>query len=99
MRAVVVFSPQGSDVMLRGIGYLDGNGRATEKARRRWWQDEGGANVNAQVRWIVVTIGPTTRDHLRDTFGVEPDVCAEKPSPEGLRRGVEAFLREKNVTV
>ncbi|KAK5942375.1 hypothetical protein PMZ80_004938 [Knufia obscura] len=99
VRAVVVFSPQGSDVMLRGIGYLDGNGRATEKARRRWWQDEGGANVNAQVRWIVVTIGPTTRDHLRDTFGVEPDVCAEKPSPEGLRRGVEAFLREKNVTV
>lgn len=97
VRVVVVFSPQGSDVMLRGIGYLDENGRPTEIARKRWWRDAGGESGHA--RWIVVTIGPTTGDYLRDRCGVEPDACAEKPSPEGLRKAIEEFLRQKNVAV
>lgn len=99
-RVVVVFSPQGSDVMLRGIGYLDENGQVTERARRRWWEggDRGGGSTeDEQPRWIITTIGPTTRDYLRDTFGVEPDVCAAKPSPQGLKDGIEEFLRRIDV--
>ncbi|KAK5099486.1 hypothetical protein LTR70_002387 [Exophiala xenobiotica] len=97
VRVVVVFSPQGSDIMLRGIGYLDENARPTERARKRWWQDGGAANGHA--RWVVVTIGPTTRDYLRDRCGIEPDASAEKPSPEGLRKEIEEFLNQKNVTL
>lgn len=40
---------------------------------------------------FVATIGPTTRDHLRSKFGFEPDVCAEKPSPEGVAGGIARF--------
>ncbi|EXJ94648.1 hypothetical protein A1O1_03044 [Capronia coronata CBS 617.96] len=47
--------------------------------------------------FVVVTIGPTTRDHLRDKFGFEADVCAAKPSPQGVGEGVEAFLRGKGL--
>ena len=43
----------------------------------------------------VATIGPTTRDFLRNCFGYEPDVCAEKPSPEGVEMGIRAFLKDK----
>ncbi|EPE34364.1 HemD-like protein [Glarea lozoyensis ATCC 20868] len=39
----------------------------------------------------IITIGPTTRDFLRDEFGFEPDVCAGRPSPEGLMEGIEGF--------
>ncbi|CAG8025402.1 unnamed protein product [Penicillium olsonii] len=44
-------------------------------------------------RVFVATIGPTTRDHLRDEFGFEADVCAEKPSPEGVLEGIERFMK------
>ncbi|KAJ5564464.1 Tetrapyrrole biosynthesis uroporphyrinogen III synthase [Penicillium frequentans] len=41
---------------------------------------------------FVATIGPTTRDYLRNTFGFEADVCAEKPSPEGVVEGIRRFM-------
>lgn len=41
---------------------------------------------------FVATIGPTTRDYLRNTFGFEADVCAEKPSPEGVDEGIRRFM-------
>jgi uroporphyrinogen-III synthase len=93
---VVVFSPQGCESMLRGVGFLDGEGRVSETARRRW---EDGASVREGdgLRFVIATIGPTTRDHLRDKFGFEPDVCAKKPSPEGLGKGVREFLVEKGL--
>ncbi|KAK6850906.1 Uroporphyrinogen-III synthase [Apiospora arundinis] len=40
---------------------------------------------------FIATIGPTTRDYLKRTFGYEPDVCAEKPSPEGIWEGITRF--------
>lgn len=82
MRWVVVFSPTGCDVMLRGLGLLD---ETTGKAKQPA-QDE-------KSRTWVATIGPTTRDYLKTTFGFEPDVCAEAPSPEGIRSGIVEFLR------
>jgi len=43
----------------------------------------------------IATIGPTTRDYLRTEFGYEPDVCAEKPSPEGIEEGIKMFMQEQ----
>ncbi|KAG7121005.1 Uroporphyrinogen-III synthase like protein [Verticillium longisporum] len=78
-RWVVVFSPTGCDSLLRGLGLLDdASGRARPAEAR-------------DGRTYVATIGPTTRDYLRRTFGFEPDVCAATPSPEGVRRAIVDF--------
>ncbi|KAK2034379.1 uroporphyrinogen-III synthase HemD [Colletotrichum zoysiae] len=82
-RCVVVFSPTGCDSMLRGLGLLD---ESTGKAKR-----DGGE----ERKTFIATIGPTTRDYLRRTFDFEPDVCAEEPSPEGVKSGIIEFL-ERN---
>ena len=80
-RWVVVFSPTGCESMLRGLGLLeDGEDKvAVNTARRK------------DGKTYIATIGPTTRNYLRDTFGFEPDVCAEKPSPEGILEGIQSF--------
>ncbi|PVH87843.1 uroporphyrinogen-III synthase-like protein [Cadophora sp. DSE1049] len=84
MRWVVVFSPTGCEAMLRALGRLDpetGKVRAVELSESR--------------STYVATIGPTTRDFLRNCFGYEPDVCAEKPSPEGVELGIRTFLKNQ----
>ncbi|KAF2088518.1 tetrapyrrole biosynthesis, uroporphyrinogen III synthase, partial [Saccharata proteae CBS 121410] len=79
---VVVFSPTGCRVMLECLGLLDGEtGRAKE--------GEGSRKRDTRI----ATIGPTTRDFLVRKFGFEPDVCAPKPSPEGVGEAIEAFER------
>lgn len=40
---------------------------------------------------LIVTIGPTTRDHLRIKYSVEPDAVAEVPSPEGVGEAIRRF--------
>lgn len=80
---VVVFSPQGCEAMLNGIG----------------WLDEKSGNFNAGLREVmsgpmktqIATIGPTTRDYLKQELGFEPDVCAEKPSPEGVGEAIQGW--------
>lgn len=83
MRWVVVFSPTGCEAMLRALGRLDpetGKARGDDRKERSTY---------------VATIGPTTRDFLRNSFGYEPDVCAEKPSPEGVEAGIRLSLKNK----
>lgn len=76
---IVVFSPTGCDAMLRGLGLLDeATGKAKPKDPRR--------------TRFVATIGPTTRNYLKKTFDFDADVCAEKPSPEGVLEGIKHFL-------
>jgi uroporphyrinogen-III synthase len=75
---IVVFSPTGCDVMLRTLGLIRGDTSPVPFAGRK--------------RCYIATIGPTTRDHLRANFGIEPDVCAERPSPEGLGASIEQFI-------
>ena len=62
---------------------------------------DSGSNQNPGPRsprsYIIATIGPTTRDFLNTTFGFETDVCAERPSPQGVRDGIVEFLREKGI--
>ena len=81
VRWVVVFSPTGCEAMLRALGMLD---TATGKACK--------SKLEAKNKTYVATIGPTTRDFLRNKFGFEPDVCATKPSPEGVEEGIKAFM-------
>ncbi|KAJ4412024.1 hypothetical protein N0V82_008903 [Gnomoniopsis sp. IMI 355080] len=81
MTWIVVFSPTGCDAMLKGLGMLDettGKARPKDPARTRF----------------VATIGPTTRNYLQRTFQFEPDVCAEKPSPEGVLEGIKQFVSQ-----
>jgi uroporphyrinogen-III synthase len=79
---VVVFSPSGCQAMLESLGLLDA---ATGKAK-----------ATADQRDILIaTIGPTTRDYLKHEFGFTPDVCAEKPSPEGIAEGIRAFIERR----
>jgi uroporphyrinogen-III synthase len=76
-RWVVVFSPTGCDSMLRGLGLLD---PVTGKFKQSPDSRDG--------KTFIATIGPTTRQHLVSMFDFEPDVCAEKPSPEGVLQGI-----------
>lgn len=91
-RIVVVFSPQGVETMLRTIGFLDSAGKATEQASKRWCHD--GSMATRGIRWVIVTIGPTTRAFLKDGFGIEPEVCATRPNPQSLRADIHDFLKQ-----
>lgn len=77
---VVVFSPSGCEGMLRvlGLGPFD--------------RDDGADGGAEKRRVFIATIGPTTRDYLRERFGFEADVCAERPSPEGVGEGIRRFM-------
>lgn len=77
---VVVFSPAGCENMLKGIGFLDGEGRV-----------RSGEDMPEQQRVRVATIGPTTRDCLIE-LGFTPHVCAEQPSPEGVLNGIVRYM-------
>ncbi|KAL1844117.1 hypothetical protein VTJ49DRAFT_4969 [Mycothermus thermophilus] len=80
-RWVVVFSPSGCDSMLKVLGLID---EATGKAKLK----------QPDRTTLIATIGPTTRDHLVQTLGYEPEVCAEQPTPEGVWRGILRFSQD-----
>lgn len=76
---VVVFSPTGCQAMLESLGLLDpAKGKATPSSA-------------TSRNTLIATIGPTTRDYLVQEFGFSPDVCAPKPSPEGVAEGIRAW--------
>lgn len=87
---VVVFSPTGCDAMFRVLGF-----EATTEERRSGEDRFPGLPPGKEV--FVATIGPTTGDHLRMKYRFEPDVVADRPSPEGLGRGIEEFMAERCV--
>ncbi|MDI1485469.1 MAG: uroporphyrinogen-III synthase [Ramalina farinacea] len=84
IRWTVVFSPMAGRGMLEGLGWLDGEG-GTRKVDPQKMEGR---------RDYICCIGPTTRAYLSREFGVEADVMAEKPSPEGVREGIEKFMAE-----
>src|SRR5690606_19706918 len=51
---------------------------------------------NSGQKTYIASIGPTTETYLLKTFGMEPDVVAVKPSPEGLWQGIENFITRLN---
>lgn len=80
---VVVFSPQGCEAMLSALGWLDEKTGKYSAGRREI--------VSGPTSTRIATIGPTTRDFLLEQFDFEPDVCAAKPSPEGVGEGIAKF--------
>lgn len=90
IRWIVVFSPTGCESMLRALDMLD-----TETGKVRTGERGGGCgNRRGKGRRLtyIATIGPTTRAYLKKTFGFEPDVCAGKPSPEGIGEAISTFM-------
>lgn len=86
LKWVVVFSPTAGGGMLEGLGWLNkANGRVKADIR------------NSCRRTFVACIGPTTRDYLVQEFGFEPDVVAKKPSPQGVKDGIESFMKERGL--
>lgn len=85
-RWIVVFSAAGGEDMLRALGWLN---EETGQAGGTWKEEER--------KTFVASIGPTTRDWLRESYGFEVDVCARSPSAEGVREGVEAFMKGRDV--
>ena len=83
VRWVVVFSPTGCDAMLRELDVLD---QATNKAKSN----------SRDGKTFIATIGPTTKAHLLESFGFEPDVCAKAPSPEGIVEGIRGFTIQRS---
>ena len=81
---IVVFSPTAGEGMLRGLGWLD----KTSGRVKHCVGDPG-------RRTFVACIGPTTKDYLAQEFGFEPDVVARKPSPQGIKEGIENFMNER----
>lgn len=86
VRWVVVFSPTAGEGMLRGLG----------------WLNKTSGRVKASIgdpgrRTFVACIGPTTRDYLIQEFGFGPDVVAKKPSPQGVKEGIENFMKERGL--
>jgi uroporphyrinogen-III synthase len=93
VRWIIVFSPTGCEAMLRALNMLD-----PETVRAKTGERGGGCGNRKGIgrrTTYIATIGPTTRDYLRKTFGFEPDVCAGKPSPEGIGEAISNFM-ERN---
>ncbi|PYI30264.1 tetrapyrrole biosynthesis, uroporphyrinogen III synthase [Aspergillus indologenus CBS 114.80] len=97
----VVFSPTGCEAMVRVLETVDAAASSSSSASSvlgggvgaRGEQPDERPETNHR-KFFVATIGPTTRDYLRNRVGFEPDVCAEKPSPEGVGRGIQRFMEE-----
>ena len=75
---ILIFSPAGCKELLDRLGR--GRDRSTVEARLR-------------RKVLIATIGPTTRDFLRDEFGVLADVCADAPTPEGVALGIRRYMQ------
>lgn len=90
---ITVFSPAGCASMLsvfRQLGLWDGDLSSPDTGTERPGIGTAAA-AGRKKRVYVATIGKTTRDHLRK-YGFEADVCAEKPSPEGLWGGISRVM-------
>lgn len=85
---VVVFSPQGCEAMLNALGWLDERTGNFAEGRR--------AVMSGPMKTHIATIGPTTRDFLRQELGFDPDVCAAKPSPEGVAEAVSQLEEDSD---
>ncbi|KAI5306427.1 hypothetical protein KEM56_000953 [Ascosphaera pollenicola] len=80
---VVVFSPARCEAMLKVL-------------RKGPYQQEGNTEKD-DTQTFIATIGPTTRDFLKTNYGVDVEVCAETPTPEGVKNGIEAYMKEHGI--
>jgi len=83
-RWIIIFSPAAGEGILRALRWLD---ERTGRVKVVWGGEER--------KTFVASIGPTTKEYMRKEFGFEVDVCAERPSAEGVKEGIERFMRSK----
>ncbi|KAL8720864.1 MAG: hypothetical protein Q9225_002343 [Loekoesia sp. 1 TL-2023] len=88
IRWIVIFSPMAGETLLRTLGWPDDESMTIHNPAHPCWVDR---------KTFIVSIGPTTRDYMMKKFGFNVDVCAEKPSPEGVRKGIEECLRKNGL--
>jgi uroporphyrinogen-III synthase len=67
--------------------------RLAQSRRRMYLQDVMRPEENELLptRTLIMSIGPTTKAFFKEKFLFEVDVCAAKPSPEGVLEGVLCF--------
>ena len=85
-RWIVVFSATGGEDILRALGWLN---EETGQAHGSWKEEER--------KTFVASIGPTTRDWMRESFGREPPGRSRPPSAEGAQAGAEAFMKGRDI--
>ncbi|MCJ1400205.1 hypothetical protein MMC11_003409 [Xylographa trunciseda] len=89
---VAVFSPAGCAEMVKVLrGRRGGERRDGPEGLKAEEEEEEEKRRDV----FVASIGPTTRDYLLDEFDFRVDVCAERPSPEGLAEGIAQFMKEQ----
>ncbi|KAI9816564.1 MAG: hypothetical protein M1827_001696 [Pycnora praestabilis] len=99
VRWVVVFSPTGCEAMLRCLGLIPSRSASPPSGASLTQHNVPTSSSGimqsrkATRKTFVATIGPTTRDYLIREFGYEPDVCAQRPCPEGVGEGIALFQR------
>ena len=87
VRWIIIFSATGGEGMLKALGWYD--------AKTGMVKDDFQQGRST----FVASIGPTTREYLRKEFAFEVDVCAEKPSPNRVKEGIEAFMINNGITL
>lgn len=83
-RWIVIFSPAAGEAILQALRCLD---EKTGRVKEAWAGEER--------KTLVASIGPTTKEYMRKEFDFKVDVCAERPSAEGVREGIERYMRSK----
>lgn len=84
IRWIVIFSSTGGESLLRALGWLPDSNIQDNLCR-----------ANSPETFIAA-IGPTTSNYMKTTFDFSVDVCAETPSPEGVRKAIENFMRSRS---
>jgi uroporphyrinogen-III synthase len=87
---VVVFSPTGCKAALDTLGLIDPRSGKAKSG------DEFAGRFSEGTRTFIATIGPTTRDYLRQEFNFDPDVCSPKPSTEGLGDAIKEYMSKNS---
>ncbi|KAI9839750.1 MAG: hypothetical protein M1837_002038 [Sclerophora amabilis] len=94
---VVIFSPSGCKELLQYLDLVPLSALDTTEGGKTQHTSQGSSVQKRRRRGVkVATIGPTTRDYLSSNFGIMPDVCASRPSPEGVASGIRDFLAARD---
>lgn len=103
---IVIFSPSGCYDLLRQLDLLNADGKArlieTSTSASRATNPNPTSSTatssrsrlgRSEKRYVIATIGPTTYTYLAESFAFKADVCAERPSAEGVGEGLLHFLQ------
>ncbi|KAL9038570.1 MAG: hypothetical protein Q9214_005226 [Letrouitia sp. 1 TL-2023] len=88
IRWLVIFSPTAGGQLLSALGWLNEATNRIHGSQHDCWKDR---------TTFVASIGPTLEEYMRKEFGYEVDVCAAKPSPQEVSKGIEQFMQDRGL--